>query len=846
MKNGVKKHIRIKNSKEAILFTPIGGGGKGPRLPKRDKVSHAEKLEIAFNKIWNNEETVNGITTRAGIYLQFRSKEGYDLITKSLEDARQNVRLCNIKKKDVVQYATVFVPKDKKNFFLNKIEKYKTSETSEKVIASIEAIEQAVAHAFWTDEREMPRENKAACKVWLSVYGKDTADKVVQEFFSLCDSQEIEYYEHFVKFPERAVVSIMANLAVLTNILRTNSHIAEFRRNSTPAGFFVCDNNRSEQEQWVNDLLSRTTFNKTNLSICILDTGVKNAHPLLAPVLSNSDMHTTFNDKIVQDISQSGHGTGMAGIATYFDLASALKTNSALEINHHLESVRFFDENIQNKISMYADVTSAAISKVEIAKPHYKRVIAMAVTSGTDYTADKKDNNFFRGDGKPTSWSAGIDNLALGNYGSENAKSRLIIVSAGNTSCQEIAQLDNYKEAVTLHSVENPAQSWNALTVGAFTENTSLSTAPPFENYKPLVEQGGYSPLTSSSLQWDQKWPVKPDIVFEGGNVGIDENTKDFKYDTFDHLSLLTTGNKFHIGDFFTTMNGTSPATAQAVNLAIRIMEQYPDIWPQTVRAIMVHSATWTDAMIRQEFENQSIENINKTDLRKLLRIVGYGKPDITKALYSFNNSVNLVVEDEIQPFKKENSDIFINEMGLHKIPWPSEVLMGLGETIVKMRVTLSYFIDPSHGEIGWENKYRYPGCRLLFDVNNVYEDKQNFLKRINRRAREEAVAHGDLSNSQNDSGRWLLGKNSRDVGSVHSDIWEDTAANLAEDRYIAVYPGGGWWKYRTQLKKYNEKIKYALIISISTPDESVDLYTPIQNQIDILNKSKNEIKVSY
>ncbi|MDK8503300.1 hypothetical protein QP860_09715 [Aerococcus sp. UMB1112A] len=102
------------------------------------------------------------------------------------------------------------------------------------------------------------------------------------------------------------------------------------------------------------------------------------------------------------------------------------------------------------------------------------------------------------------------------------------------------------------------------------------------------------------------------------------------------------------------------------------------------------------------------------------------------------------------------------------------------------------------------------------------------------------------IRKQKNDSNRWLLGTNNRDVGSIHSDVWEDTASNLAENRFIAVYPGGGWWNKRQHLKKYNNKIKYSLIISISTPDEEIDLYTPIQNQINIANRNIVSNQIEY
>lgn len=41
----------------------------------------------------------------------------------------------------------------------------------------------------------------------------------------------------------------------------------------------------------------------------------------------------------------------------------------------------------------------------------------------------------------------------------------------------------------------------------------------------------------------------------------------------------------------------------------------------------------------------------------------------------------------------------------------------------------------------------------------------------------------------------WFLGEQTRNKGSVHSDIWVGTAADLAERGVIGIYPVSGWWK---------------------------------------------------
>lgn len=97
-----------------------------------------------------------------------------------------------------------------------------------------------------------------------------------------------------------------------------------------------------------------------------------------------------------------------------------------------------------------------------------------------------------------------IDNLALGNYGAEETDPRLIIISAGNTSEADIEDTDNYEDAVAISSVEDPAQSWNSLTVGAYTEKSYLSGDDYIDKYKPLVDAGVYSPFNSSSLMWEK------------------------------------------------------------------------------------------------------------------------------------------------------------------------------------------------------------------------------------------------------------------------------------------------------------------------------------------------------
>jgi hypothetical protein len=62
--------------------------------------------------------------------------------------------------------------------------------------------------------------------------------------------------------------------------------------------------------------------------------------------------------------------------------------------------------------------------------------------------------------------------------------------------------------------------------------------------------------------------------------------------------------------------------------------------------------------------------------------------------------------------------------MNLYKLPWPDDILLNLGEVEVKLKLTLSYFIEPGPGEIGWKDRYRYPSALLRFDLKRPDEDE--------------------------------------------------------------------------------------------------------------------------
>lgn len=204
------------------------------------------------------------------------------------------------------------------------------------------------------------------------------------------------------------------------------------------------------------------------------------------------------------------------------------------------------------------------------------------------------------------------------------------------------------------------------------------------------------------------------------------------------------------------------------------------------------------------------------------------GVPDLIRATKSARDSLTLIVEDVIHPFDGQGR---MGEMHLHNLPWPTEVLLGLGETIVKMRVTLSYFVEPNPGRRGWARRYSYASHGLRFDIRRATESTDDFRKRINDAARVESE-HRPTSRS--DSNEWFFGPQERTTGSLHTDIWTGTAADLAQRGVIAVSPVNGWWKENKNRDHSERGARYSLVVSIDTPKADIDIYTPVAQQVGI------------
>ena len=619
------------------------------------------------------------------------------------------------------------------------------------------------------------------------------------------DQLQVTVREHTVSFVEREVVLARASPETIGRIVANTDAIAELRLARDTPSFFI-EMEGAHQIAWAQELAERIVPPKGNApAVCLLDSGSTRRHPLIIPALTERDLQAWHVDLHGEDVSAqwNGHGTQMSGVVLYGDLVDILIGNGTVELSHRLESIKILPDFGANDPSLYGYITAAAMGRAEVQAPQRPRAYCLAVTSEDDHWR-----------GRPSSWSAKLDDLAYG----DGTDQRLIIVSAGNIKMFYPAT--EYLQQNDTAAIENPAQTWNALTVGAITEKCTI-THPDFTGWQVMAPAGDLSPSSRTSVSWENDWPIKPDVVFEGGNHGVDPATGDG--DHLDDLALLTTFNRPE-ERAFTVTGDTSAATGQVARMAIQLLSNRPAMWPETVRALIVHSAEWTPAM-----RAHLPPNPNQTDLRLVLRRYGYGIPSLEKALHSINSDVTLVIESGLQPYVLEGSGTRSCEMILHDLPWPAHALKAFGETQVEMRVTLSYFVEPNPGERGWTKRHRYGGHGLRFWVKRPEESLERFRLRVNAAARDE---NEPVTKGGNDDG-WVLGPRLRNRGSIHSDIWRGTATDLASRHAIAVFPVGGWWREKPGLERVNRRVRYALVMSLQANVE-IDLYTEISNAIGV------------
>lgn len=651
-------------------------------------------------------------------------------------------------------------------------------------------------------------------------------DGKVEGVRSQARNANFDVHADTLKFPDVEVAFVHGAAGALRAFLnRIPGAVAEVRRSvGTIEPFLTLKAGPANQHDFVADLAARTLAPSADApTICILDTGVSAAHPLIAPGL----VHATAVDArwgSDDHAGDTGHGTGLASLSLFGDLEIPMNDLRVVQLSHGVESVKLLAPPgaVPTDVHSYGSVTQAAISLIEIDRPGLDRSFCLASSTARNPPT------------RPSSWSGAIDQAAAGSMVGERPRGvaaaqtpkRLVLIAAGNVIGGSRGEIEAGAR------IEDPAQAWNALTVGGITGKTTVDAGAA--GLRPIAEANTVSPYSTDTVGLPTDLlPMKPEVLFEAGNMTVD--AADW-CDWHPALSLLAAGRDVG-NEPLAPFWATSAAVAVGSHFLGRLKAEVPGLWPETYRALMVHAARWPEPIRRQLIGRGASwrTTISKGDIQQLLRRVGYGTPDFDIATRSARNELTLIAQAEIQPYAAgaNNQGAVFNEVHFYDLPWPHAALAALGDQSVIMRVTLSYFVEPNLSGKAATRPETYRSFGLRFAMKKRSETDLQFKGRLSRLQDEAQIAALEVGLDDEDApgerSCWLLGPKAVQAGSLHCDLWRGKASELAHHDLIAVHPVGGWWKSHLGQQRRSDKGRYALAISISAPASEVDLYSEVQ-----------------
>ena len=445
--------------------------GRKRRQHGRRILAELESAFDAADKERENRKRSDWESPSEGIYLEVEvsPNAGYQNLERKTEGTRQGAVKID---ENGAQRVALFVKDETRPKFESVFRKYagagrtKSGNIPQKDrVEPIEHFRAARLGTFWRDDpKSLPSSSRA--KMWWALWCFSDSVQHVEELGRRL-KLTIGAEDTILRFPEVIVLSVHGRRSDIETLLHLTGGISEIRKaTDTPSAFI--DELSDIVHEFTENLAERINWpgrGSEHPAVCLLDTGVNRAHSLIEPALASVDMHAVVSAWGVDDHHETGHGSGMAGLALHGDLTAPLGGTSRPILSHRLDSVKILPPPKKfkpNDPSSYGAITASAAALPEIRNPARSRVYCSAVT------------NLDRSGAEPTGWSATIDQISSGaNVANEDHDQtrRLFVQAIGNipdnSKPKLIADFDAFPG-------EDPAQAWNAVTVGGVTMNSEI------------------------------------------------------------------------------------------------------------------------------------------------------------------------------------------------------------------------------------------------------------------------------------------------------------------------------------------------------------------------------------
>jgi hypothetical protein len=528
--------------------------------------------------------------------------------------------------------------------------------------------------------------------------------------------------------------------------------------------------------------------------VCIIDSGIQEQHPLLRVAIATNDSRSWIPNEtnLTADlVPNGGHGTRVAGAVLYSNIVPQSGKQQAV---CWLQNARVLDSNLYLSQSLYPPILIADI--VEFYHDKTKtRIFNHSITAGTPCR-----NQYM------SAWAAEIDNLMWQH-------DILFVVAAGNLPIDRrignsrlsvkdhIGNGNTYPDYLLENScrVPNPAQSFQALTVG------SISSSTFRELSRSSIAQTDYpSSFSCSGLGiWDS---IKPEVVEYGGDLVADGGTPP-NLSTPPEVCPELVRSRLNGGPLVSRdAIGTSFSAPKVTHIAAYLAAELPDESCLLYRALIVQSARLPNWVEAESF-----------DLYRAVRLLGYGIPNLDRALGGSSNRITLIA--------KGDRRIAARQAHVYQVSLPNELRSPGEDFDIRVEITLSYKAQPRRTR---RARRKYLSTWLDWECSKKGEDPDRFKERILQKydALPEAEEGERIF-------EWFLGKQSnwgkarnvsRGAGTIQKDWAIVKSFDLRESFCIAIVGHEGW------NNDPNADVPYALVVSFETVDTSIPIYTAIAN----------------
>ena len=379
-------------------------------------------------------------------------------------------------------------------------------------------------------------------------------------------------------------------------------------------------------------------------------------------------------------------------------------------------------------------------------------------------------------------------------------------------------------------NIAPPAESMNNITIGAIADNFSdgrypiLSPSREFPTIYSRKFHYNYDDSNVFNRVTQNKYLQKPDILMPGGDYQEYHYFGSHGFDDGGAAGLEVLSADLEERTFYAI--GTSYSAPLAANTAARLCRLYPNLNMQSIKALMINAAgQYNYGALFDGFS----ENFKR-------RILGHGTLQTEAALYSDNNRVTMVVEDEIVPGRIKLFPLripnYLNE---------AQRMNGL----LKINATLTFKFNPKA-----DNQMLYCPLHVSFAIgkNMVLDDSHTEII-TTKDGQQKEIAFPDGYNGNKTANIKL---NSSSTGWVQDYYYKNKIVSnvqkvtlsvkkeniINEQNCFKIAVNAAFHKLLTgaQQEPYRKAIPYSLVITLEQKPSKTETLSSLYDELILIN----------